>query len=113
MTKILGRDPGRRCKPVNEWPPGDRLRRMQALVGGDVLEEGGLLANYSLPYLRRLDSGYGRWLQWLDMQGYLDMLDSPATRVTRQRVAEYTLNLRRSNSTKTTSSPHESPHFLL
>jgi integrase/recombinase XerD len=102
MTRILGRDPARRCKQVSEWPEGDRMRRAQALVGGDVIEAGGSLADYSIRSIRCFDAGYGRWLQWLDQRGELNPTASPATRATRQRVAAYTADLLKVNSTKTT-----------
>src|SRR4051794_11898817 len=103
MTKTLGRNPARRCKSLSEWPGDDRARRAQALIGGDVIDGGGSLADYSEPFLRRLDAGYGRWLQWLDMRNELDPAASPAARVTRQRVAAYIDDLRVANSTTTTS----------
>ena len=42
----------------------------------------------------------------------IQIVAQQATRVTRQRVAEYTLNLRRSNSTKTTSSRLDELHYM-
>jgi hypothetical protein len=41
MTKILHRDPDRRCKPLAEWPAIDRTLWQAALVPGDLLEDGG------------------------------------------------------------------------
>jgi integrase/recombinase XerD len=102
MTKILGRNPARRCKPVREWPAADRALRALALRAGDVIDEGGALACYSHAYIQKLDKGYGRWLQWLDMRGELDPVAAPGSRVTRQRVAAYTNDLRTVNSTMTT-----------
>ena len=102
MSRILGRDPTRRCKRVSEWPEGDRVRRTQALMSGDVIEEGGSLADYSVWSIRCFDAGYGRWLQWLDIQrDELDPAASPAARVTRQRVAAYVEDLLQFNGTKT------------
>ena len=77
MTKILGRNPARRCKSVREWPAADRALRALALRAGDVIDEGGALACYSHAYIQKLDKGYGRWLQWLDMRGELDPAGEP------------------------------------
>ncbi len=112
MTKILGRNPSRRCQAESEWPEGDRARRAQALVGGDVIDGGGSLADYSSPFLRRLDAGYGRWLQWLAMRNELDPAASPAARVTRSRVAAYIDDLRAANSTTTISGRLDELYYM-
>jgi hypothetical protein len=41
MTKILHRDPDRRCKKLDEWPAVDRDLWQAALIPGDLFEEGG------------------------------------------------------------------------
>jgi integrase/recombinase XerD len=112
MTKILGRNPARRCKAESEWPAGDRARRAQALIGGDVIDGGGSLADYSSPFLRRLDAGYGRWLQWLDLHNQLDPVASPAARVTRRRVTAYVDDLRVANSTTTASGRLDELYYM-
>jgi hypothetical protein len=40
MTKILNRDPARRCKPVCEWPAEDRGLWEAALLPGDIIDPG-------------------------------------------------------------------------
>jgi integrase/recombinase XerD len=112
MTNILARDPARRCKPESEWPEGDRDRRAQALIGGDVIEGGGSLADYSVTSIKRLDSSYGRWLQWLDTHGELDPAASPAARVTRQRAAAYTDDLLTVNGTRTVTERLEALFYM-
>jgi hypothetical protein len=46
MTKILHRDPDRRCKGLGEWPEPDRRLWQDALVPGDLLEDGGSRARH-------------------------------------------------------------------
>jgi integrase/recombinase XerD len=91
-------NPAHRCMRVCEWPEGDRTRRAQALVSGDVIEQGGALSHYAATTLRRLDSAYGRWLQWLRVREELDPDGSPATRVTRQRAGDYVRHLLQVNN---------------
>jgi len=82
-------NPAHRCMRVCEWPEGDRTRRAQALVNGGVIEQGGALSHYAATSLRRLDSTYGRWMQWLQLRAELDPAASPAARVTRQRASDF------------------------
>jgi hypothetical protein len=100
-VNTLSQDPARRCKPVSEWPEGDQQRRAEALEQGTLLEDGGALASHSRSSLRGLDSGYGRWLQWLDNVGELDAAAPPASRVIRKRTAKYAETLLNMNGTGT------------
>ncbi len=85
--------PERRCLPVNEWPPRDQEAWGQALKSGDVLEEPGLAANWSSKTCRTVVAAYGRWLGYLDLQGFLDPACAPSERITRSRLRAYTRHL--------------------
>jgi site-specific recombinase XerD len=101
MTKILHRDPDRRCKTLDEWPALDRALWQAALVPGDVLEDGGSRAKHSEFSNRNAVYGYGRWLTWLDRRGLLDATDSPADRIIPARVKAYIDDLEQHNATQT------------
>ena len=87
MTKILHRDPDRRCKGLEEWPEPDRLLWQAALVPGDFLEDGGSRARHGEYANRNAVHSYGRWLAWLDRQGLLEARSSPADRITPTELA--------------------------
>jgi integrase/recombinase XerD len=101
MTKILHRDPDRRCKTLEEWPAADRDLWQAALVPGDILEDGGSRAGHAEYSNRNAIYGYGRWLTWLERQGLLEAASSPADRVTPDRVSAYIAGLGKHNATQT------------
>jgi integrase/recombinase XerD len=101
MTKILHRDPDRRCKTLEEWPATDRDLWLAALVPGDMLEDGGARAKHSEYSNRNAVYGYGRWLTWLDRQGLLEAASLSADRITPARVAGYIASLDKYNATQT------------
>ena len=101
MTKVLARDPARRCLPLHEWPEIDRRIWEAALQPGDLLDDGGARARYAPASNRKLAKGYGRWLSWLTWVGQLDPITAPATRITPARVAAYVGDLERFNGSHT------------
>jgi integrase/recombinase XerD len=101
MTRILHRDPDRRCKTLEEWPAADRHLWQAALVPGDLLEDGGARATHSDYSNRNAVYGYGRWLTWLERQGLLEIESSPADRIIPARVAAYVTDLEKHNATQT------------
>ena len=101
MTCRLARDPARRCRPFLEWPALDRALWEAAHQPGDPIDPGGLYADAARPSTRKRQSGYGRWLQWLDQGGALDPRQAPAARITPARVAAYVAALSAWNSSQT------------
>jgi len=101
MTRILHQDPDRRCKTLEEWPEADQRLWQATLVPGDLLEEGGSRARYTDNTNRGIVYGYGRFLQWLDRQGQLDLTNPPGDRITPTRVRRYLADLERHNATQT------------
>lgn len=101
MTKILHRDPDRRCKGLEEWPEPDRLLWQAAQVPSDFLEDGGSRARHGEYANRNAIHSYGRWLAWLDRQELLEATSSPADRITPTRVGAYVADLEKHNSTST------------
>jgi site-specific recombinase XerD len=82
-------DLGRGCLPVEDWPIPDREAWAAAIHTGDLLEPGGLAGHWAAASRRKISSGYGRYLVWLQARGLLDPCCPPADRVTRERVADY------------------------
>jgi len=101
MTRILHQDPDRRCKTLEEWPEADQRLWQATLVPGDLLEEGGSRARYTDNTNRGIVYGYGRFLQWLDRQGQLDLTNPPGDRITPTRVRRYLADLECHNATQT------------
>lgn len=101
MTKILHRDPDRRCKPLKEWPAADRDLWQASMVPGNLLEDGGSRARHSEYSNRDVVDGYGRWLTWLDRQGQLEARIAPADRIVPDRVIAYIADLEKYNATQT------------
>ncbi len=101
MSKILGRDPARRCKPLREWPGQDRALWEAALLPGDIIDPGGARARFAYHTNRKLVVGYGRWLQWLDQRDALEASEPPGARITPAQVAIYVEALAEHGSTQT------------
>jgi integrase/recombinase XerD len=101
MTTFSSREIERRCKPVEQWPQLDQQYWNAALHPGDLLDEGGCRAGCS-PYSNRaMQKGYGRWLAWLDANGFLDVHVAPGDRITRDRVKAYARHLESENASGT------------
>ena len=75
--------------PVDRWPDKDRKLWLEALYGGNLLGARGRAAHLSEPSRIKYRDGYARWLAFLSKMdpGALD--ESPADRVTVERLAEY------------------------
>ena len=91
---MSGIDPTRRCKRVEEWPELDQAAWTAALQPSDDPDQSKVAEHWSDGTRHCVVSGYGRWLTWLEQHGWLDPQQSPAERVTAERVAAYTAELR-------------------
>jgi integrase len=83
-----------RCWKLEEWPDGDRAAWMAGTApGGSLLARryAGELRPASIDKARR---GYGRWLEFLHRQGWLDPALAPLDRVTPDRLGAYFCALR-------------------
>jgi integrase len=101
MTRRLHQDPDRRCKPLSEWSEVDRQLWEAALVPGDLIDEGGSRAGFTEETNRGIVYSYGRWLQWLDRHGRMRPINSPADRITLERVQAYLADLEQDVATQT------------
>lgn len=98
------KDPARRSLKLEAWPEADRRGWEAALQEGDVLEPGGLGADWA-PLTRVTTARcYGRWLGWLQRNRLLDFVASPADRLTPDRVARYITELKSLNASSTAAS---------
>ena len=113
MTKHSNRGIAGRYKPFQEWPENDQVLRARALMPGDVIDGEGPLAAYRSPTLRFCDQGNGRWLQWLDNVGELDPDQSPALRVTPDRIRRHVEDLLRINQPKAAAGRLEGLFYML
>ena len=90
-----------RCVPVGEWPADDRQAWEAAQQSGDLLEPGGMAADWRPATWTMAANGYGRWLTWLAAQ-HAELLALPAAeRATRERLAAYAADLRAVNGAVT------------
>ena len=101
MTKLLARDPARRCWAIAEWPEADRHLWLAALTLGDILEPGGARAHYRPISNSKVAKGYGRWLAWLASVGALLPGDTPGQRITPSAVQAYVTALQAVNRRQT------------
>jgi integrase/recombinase XerD len=86
--------PERACRRVEFWPEMDRALWLAALVPGDLLSMVGARSNYRPISNRKVERGYGRWLTFLELAGFLDW-GPPGQRITPAAVQAYVADLRR------------------
>ena len=86
-----------KCLPIRLWPPADRAAWEAAMRPSDPFESGGIASRWSAATQRKTAAGYGRYLYWLRERGELDETADPAARITRERLAAYLDELRRTN----------------
>src|SRR4051794_26074050 len=83
-------DPAKRCMKLKDWPEADRAAWGLALQPADPFEPHIGYANRWRPISQAsIEQGYGRWLNWLELNGALDPEQGPADRVTEVRVRAY------------------------
>ena len=97
-----GKAPERACMKIADWPSQDRAIWREALVAGDLLDEGGSRSNYSDASNRKAEKGYGRFLTFLVRSNNLDPVQASADRITPANVKAFVDHLRDlGNSTQT------------
>jgi hypothetical protein len=87
-------DPSRRCRKLADWPAPDREAWKAAVrpcVG--LLDEAGLAAHWRPATQKSVRDAYGRWLTFLDRNGWLDPTASPAERLTPDRLRAFVTEL--------------------
>jgi integrase/recombinase XerD len=102
MTKLLARDPMRRCLKPAEWPEEDRQYWTAALRVGDIIDgDGGVRASYRSITNRNIETGYGRWLGWLAYFNPHVLQQRPSERITNELVLTYVSLLETINGSHT------------
>ena len=87
-------DPRRRCMPIAEWPHAHQDAWYRAIASVDPFESGGEAAHWSEATRHKNRRGYGRWLTFCELNGWLDRAALPAEIVTVQRLRPYVAELR-------------------
>jgi hypothetical protein len=85
------------CLPISHWPESDRCGWLIALVDEDPLSPGNVASAWSSATIRKVATGYGRYLAWLDGRGALATQESIADRVSHERLVAYLDNLAAKN----------------
>ena len=88
------KDPRRRCMRLAEWPPPDRRAWTEATRLGDPFDGCGQAAHWREDTKRKVASGYGRWLTFLQLRGVLDWHASPSARISADLLRSYVDELR-------------------
>ena len=79
----------RRCWRQDEWPACDVILWEQNCQPADPFSEPRYGADLRPDSRRKAAKGYGRWLSFLASHGWLDLLQHPFERVTRERLRHY------------------------
>jgi hypothetical protein len=78
---------------VDLWPPRDRAAWEAAFVKGDLLDGGGLAAQWRDTTEKAVQDAYGRYLTHLAFQGGLDPSEGPAERVSEDKLRSFIAEL--------------------
>jgi integrase/recombinase XerD len=85
-----GKAPERACLPVDRWPEVDRHRWLKACTAGDLLDdETGARSDHAPISNAKAAKGYGRWLTHLSLAERKALDETPAGRITPERVHAY------------------------
>lgn len=79
----------RKALRLDEWPTRDRQAWDHACRPPGFLEPGGKAAGWAGATRTQVIKGYGKWLGYLAIRGWLDPAPSPAERVTPPRLEAY------------------------
>lgn len=100
MTRMRD-EPGRRCKPVDEWPSLARERWLAALKPDDLAENGECRAELSFYWNHEIEKSYGRWLTWCENNGVPLSQVAPCQQITPERVRAFVNCLLKMNASRT------------
>ena len=87
----------RRTIPFETWPDHDRLAWMAARQPGDPFSHAGGAADWSEKNCRQILKSYGRWLQYLKVEGHLFAEMPPAARVLETTLLGFVAALRQND----------------
>ena len=77
------------CWKLERWPEADRASWQRNTTPGDPFDDPRHGASLRPASLAKISKGYGRWLDFLDSQGWLDPEVAALQRVTRRRLRAY------------------------
>lgn len=87
------KDPRRRCMPIDEWPERDRAAWEIAMREGGLLDERGPAAHWRPDTRKKVAASYGRYMTFLDTNGWLDPLAPPKAHMTPDLLQAYVTEL--------------------
>lgn len=87
------KDPRRRCMKLCDWPAPDRHAWEAAVSPGSVVFDAGVAAHWRPGTHSRVVQSYGRFLNYLHVEGQLDLTVAPGDRVDRETVIAYVTEL--------------------
>ena len=82
--------------PYEQWPDQDRAAWEAAFASGDVFDDAGAGAHWSVESKRTVRTGYRRWLRFVSDDEPATLIRSPAERVTEEQIERYIGMLRAS-----------------
>lgn len=77
------------CWPIARWPETDQTAWTLGCTPGDPFDDPHYGATLRPDSLTKIRKGYGRWLDFLDIRGWLDPAQPALERVTRARLRAY------------------------
>lgn len=83
-----------RCLQVKDWPEADRTAWQEACRAGGLLTEPEPAVHYAENTRRKGADGWGRFLNYLDLAGELEHDETPAQRLTADRVGRFVVSMR-------------------
>ena len=86
-------DPSRRCLKLADWPVEDRAAWEAAVTKGGLLDEGGAAAHWRPATRKSGQDAYGRWLTFLERNGWLEPDATPGERLTPDRLRAFIAEL--------------------
>jgi integrase len=87
------------CWKARQWPDLDREGWFSGLARIDEFDDIPIYGSHlRLPTVQRIEKGYGRWIRFLQDQGWLDHGLPPLERVTRRRLIKYFKALRKAGN---------------
>jgi hypothetical protein len=76
-----------------DWPAADWAAWEAAMTRGGLLEDGGAAAHWRPATRKSVQDAYGRWLTFLERNGWLDLDAAPGERLTPERLRAFIAEL--------------------
>ena len=87
------KDPARCCLKFQKWPTPDQEAWEAAIAQGGLLDECGLASRWRASTRKTVQDAYGRWLTFLERNGWVETNASPGQRLTPDRLRAFVAEL--------------------